>query len=319
MYHARCLLLLLLTLASGGCWVGDTPAPQLPVIEASGPGEVSETCDCLQSPPDGIASDGLQGRVYRFTEMVIQDPEALATILNSLWAADLEVNILNLFFRIVTTTPSNLGYPAQRITIEAMSGWRTPDEVLLSGAPVESFCGLPGTEVTLDLEPADECAGKCRVRTAEFGAMNFYAGDEDTPINCGPALEVRHSIPISQVEARFNFDEDCGRLIGGTLTACLEKPKAKGLCVCLRQGGTDACDTSGMVNMGDPPPNATAEEIRDYCRQCGAGMWISLGTLVDQVETPCDPPMGDLGVKISGIFSAEDITPLYSGVCGGGQ
>lgn len=301
-----------------GCWVGETPAPKLPSIEAGIGVEVSETCDCLQAPPEGVSSDGLEGRVYRFNEMVIQEPEALATILNSLWEEDLKAHILNLFFRITATSPSNLGYPAQRITIEAMSGWRTPGEVLLSDAPVESYCGLPGTEVNLDLEPADECAGKCRVRTSEYGGMNFFAGDYDTPINCGPALEVKHSIPISQVEARFNFDEDCGQLVNGTITACLEKERARKLCVCLRAGGTDACDTSGMVDMGEPPPNSTAEEIRDYCKQCGAGLWIALGTLVDQVETQCDPPMGDKGVKITGIFSAEDITGLYSGTCEGG-
>ncbi len=298
-----------------GCWVGETPTPELRALEAGVGGEtLSEICECSQESGEGGAT-GLEGRVYRFTQMVIEDPPALASTLNALWEGDLEAQILNVLFQVITAEPSQLRYPAREIQLNALSGWRTPSSILLEeGVEVQSFCGLPGTEAEISLEPADECSGDCRVRTVGHGGLNFFAGSQEEPINCAPHLAVPHAIPIVQVKARFNFDENCGRLIGGSLTACMAREEANKLCFCARGGGAAPCTMNENLDFA-PPSGDDIASLSAYCRQCGASPWIPMGNILRSVEEPCDPPLGEQGIKISGIFTAEEITDIYTGTC----
>ncbi len=325
-FHPLVSLVAGVTLA--GCWIGDTPAPELPQCEVQGQGGCEQqVCDCLQGAPEGAGETGLDGRVYRFTEMRIEEPYALAGLLNDLWENDIDKHILNVMFVIGRARPSETGYPLHDATLDAASGWRDPPELVLDeGQAVESYCVLPGTRSPMTLVPKTDCSGKCEVETQGRGELNFFAGSMDAPLNCSPDLEVPNSIPVRQVEASFVFDDDCTRIIHGRLTACLRRDEAMRICMCLRMPPDfdytcTMAESPDMPELGDEP---TATELNDYCSACGDGQWMALGGILPPPAEgtdlpPCDPPIGDAGYKVTGVFTGEDVTrmfnPVESGDC----
>lgn len=313
------LLALILTACLTGCWVGDTPAPELPEIDAGvgGGGSCNTTCDCLAGTGGNPASQtGLDGRVYRFTLMKIEEPYALAGLLNKKWSDDLRDDILNVLFLFDASQVSHTGYPARSATIRAASGWRVPGDIRLPpGVEVESYHVLSGTESTMTLVPNRECGSRCEMEIDGTGSLSFFAGSMDEPINCSPELTPQHVIPMTQLEAHFSFDEDCTHIVRGNLTACLESEAVKKICVCLGESGQ--C----KVRLLDPQPPPT-DDPNLYCARCGAQdpgtpPWASLDAVLPPPGSspdlpPCDEPIGMGGYKVTGVFEAVDITDRFS-------
>lgn len=320
---ARTLCLLMVLLGSG-CWVGDTPAPRLPVIDASvGGGATHDTCECSAGAVQSGDPTGLQGRAYRFTELRIEEPYALASLLNGLWDFDIEHHILNVLFVVETASESHTGYPFRGATLRAASGWRDPPQLWLpEGMEPDSYCILPGTSSAFGLQPSRECAGRCEISTTGQSSLAFYAGNLDDPLNCSPHLGVPHSIPISQMDARFVFNEDCSELLEGRLTACLRREDTRGICMCTRSAMSDPpwayqCVWNDPLDMDPPASDADGQALQAYCGGCGTGPWMTLGGYLRPPEEgtglpPCDPPIGMGGYKVSGVFRAVDITERFN-------
>ena len=312
-------LALLALMSSSGCWVGDTPAPRLPEIDLGSSASGCETQVCNCNPDPESDEPGLAGRVYRFTMMRIEEPYALAGLLNGLWANDIDKHIMNVMFRIESASKSQTGYPFRRVVFRAASGWRQPPQLELEGQEPESYCILPNTSSEMVLEADRQCPGRCNVETVGFGSLNFFAGSQNYPLNCAPHLEVPHAIPISQVVARFVMNEDCSEFVEGRITACLERKAAEGICMCWRMSPDweYGCEMAEPLVMAPLPEDPSLDEMRDYCLQCGTGTWIPLGASLPPPEAgsdlpPCDEPIGDGGYKVSGIFRAVEITEVFN-------
>ena len=310
------LLLVLWTGLGAGCWIGDTPAPELPVIDlGTGGGCEDNVCDCVGAPDGGTSrpGSGLDGRTYRFTSMIIEEPYLLADLLNSKWAADLQDNILNVLFQVERSDPSLTGYPVRTATIRTASGWRTPADLRLpEDTAIESFCMIRPTEEALELAPDRACTNRCQLATSTPSSLNFFAGPESRPINCAPQLPLQHAIPLTEVDARFVFNEDCTMLLQGRLSACLERAAAEKICICALDSGS--CKVQEPIDVETPYTSRT-----EFCSRCGPGAWISLSDFIDSMAAnpadpqtaqklpPCDPAKPGQGYKISGIFEAVQV------------
>ncbi|MBM4321700.1 MAG: hypothetical protein FJ125_17610 [Deltaproteobacteria bacterium] len=309
------LLILVVALAlatcPGGCWIGDTPAPELPAVDASvGGGGCDHVCDCLAKGGGGDPTQktGLDGRIYRFTMMKVEEPYLLAGILNAKWSSDLDDRILNVLFSVDSSEPSHTGYVARKVLMRAASGWRSPGQINLApGEEVESFHMLKGTCSPIELQPNRECNDRCQLATVGKAELNFFAGSLEEPINCAPELTPQHVVPLTQMKASFIFNEDCSRLLQGNLTACLLRSAAERLCMC--PGPSGSCKLI---------PTEPSDDPNLYCNRCGTGqMWFNLAAALPDLpgvnpDLPaCDPPLGDAGYKVTGIFEGEEITELF--------
>ncbi len=310
-------LALLPVLLLASCWVGDTPAPELPSIDLGHSESVPQVCDCLAAEPDRSA--GLLGRAYRFTDMHIEEPYALAQLLNGIWAHDMDRDILNVLFSVQQALPSETGYPFREMSIVAASGWRSPEQLWLDeGQEAEEYCLQKSTESSMVMEPERECGGTCQVTTRGAGSINFYAGSQAQPLNCAPDLAVPHAIPITQLEARFYLDETCSTLVEGRMSACLERYAVERICMCNRDRTTTPpyrydCVMNDPLELEPLPESPTPAAMTEYCGGCGTGPWFSLGAFLPQPAEgtglpPCDPPIGDAGYKVSGVFTATEVT-----------
>ncbi len=227
-----CLAVVALTLAAGCSFdIDESPnllpeprmvEPDVAPVSDTGPtdGDAGEPDACV---PDESACDCLQvGDWYRFTTLAPSslggdERHPLVLTLRNLWARDIERYELNVIFVITALDGDN-------ISLRVMNAARGE---LGTG----EICRLPETAVDLDFvrDPCD----RCRVRMERPQRINIYAGTPEIPRNCAPRLDVRHAIPVTNIQLQARISPDCSTLEEGfAQNAGIPEPALPEICTC---------------------------------------------------------------------------------------
>ncbi len=140
--------------------------------------------------------------------------------LNTIWAADIAMKQLNIFFEIAEADESG-------VVVRAVNAARLD-------ADTEDWCVMP--ETTREL--VFELGGRALTMTEEAG-VNIYAGSESIPKICAQGVNPRHTIPIRETLLAARFSADCGRILEGhTTQAVIYGEDLRRVCSCLVPGLT---------------------------------------------------------------------------------
>ena len=296
------LFLLFSSLLAPGCTtVEEPPCPKITIPDTVG--DCSNLCDC--------ADQDMQGRVFRVTRLEIDEPEEFASLLNDMWAMDIEANTLNILFVVDDFEPNSVS-SFNTISFSAGPAWRSPKEPLVmppaEGDPpesmVDSYCLLQGLTVQANVKQYH--GYQCVFKTIEDTKLHFHSGPKEKPLVCAPATEPQNSINIDNLKMRFGFNQDCTETRSGYIEGCITIANANDICMCLIPG---TCGTP--QNEGHDP-----DDLQAYCLdQCGTS-WLSFGRTIDAFNlTPkCITTDGQQGYRIQGFIDAVDVTNKFNPV-----
>ena len=145
-------LIITAVLLALGCVEVEAPTPpeySLPDATTSG----SQFCECT--------ADDLTTLTLRINRFEIDEPEALAMVLNTMWGAEIRSNIMNVLFRMDAAEEGTLT-AFDSITMSAGPAWRDPptpaqlapeDPEAPTGSVVDSYCMLEGLDQEIALKP----------------------------------------------------------------------------------------------------------------------------------------------------------------------
>ena len=295
-------------LASGCYTVEEPPCP--PIVIPENTGECSTLCKCDY--------DSFGGSPFRLTRLEIDEPEELATLLNTIWNTDILRNVVNVLF-VVTDFEEGTAAAFNRITFKVGPGWRSPHEELsippADGDPsesmVDSYCMLEGYDVDMSVKPYH--VHQCVFKTEEAGALYFHTGPLDNPIVCAPELEPPNSIPIQNLKVRLALNENCDGFTDGHLEGCIAVDEANKICMCLTTG---QCPME-HVDMGD----YESDDLAAYCKDKCGFKWISLGQSMAAfgLVPTCLTLDGREGYRVQGFIDGHSVpdyfNPIQSADC----
>ncbi|MFH1532720.1 MAG: hypothetical protein ABIK09_18510 [Pseudomonadota bacterium] len=292
------------TLFTLGCVEVEAPTPPeytLPDVVGSG----TQFCECT-------AAD-LTGRVLRINRFEIDEPEALATVLNTMWSGEIRNNIMNVLFRMDAAEKGTLT-AFKSITMAAGPAWRDPpipaqlppEEDAPTASAVDSYCMLDGLDQEIALKPYH--GYQCQYKNPQPASLVFHLGGRDDPLMCAPLLEPANATPLMDLKVRFGFNEDCTGITDGFLEGCIAVDDAERMCVCTNAG---TCAWAG-----DPGAAHTPEDLPGYCKAaCGVG-WASFGGIIKSVGIvpTCLTLDGREGIRLQAFFDAVDVSDKYNPV-----
>ena len=299
------LLIGAIALATFGCVEVEAPTTPdftCPDVSISG----NESCQC--------SAEDLVKLTLRINHFEIDEPVALATVLNSVWGGEIRNNILNVLFRM-DAAEEGLTTAFKSITMVAGPGWRDPptpaqlppeDETAATHSAVDSYCMMEGLDRELQLKPYQDY--QCQYRNPEPVDLLFHLGAKSDPLMCAPLLEPANATPLKDLKVRFGFNEDCTGINNGFLEGCIAVEDAARMCICTNAG---TC-----AYKGDLTAKHTPDDLPGYCgAACGPG-WTSFGGLINAVEiaSTCITTDGREGIRLQAFFDAVDVSHKYNPV-----
>ncbi len=309
-------VLVAMGVAGPGCvQVTEPEAPTIEIPENSG--GCDKYCEC-------DAAD-VTGRAYRVTSLQIDEPEAFATILNEMWAGDINNNVLNVIFNVEQAVAGTTGSAFNSLKITAGPSWRVPKEPWTNPAPdgnppesiIDSYCQLKGMAIPLELKPYRNL--QCTFKSTEMSSLYFHSGPKDMPFICAPQNEVANNIPIKNLKIRATFNRDCTEIADGYLEGCIAVDAADNICMC--PGGAGVCDREPPVGSDasvyeEAVAAAQPKTLGDYCHTVCGAKWISFGALIHsfKLEPTCLTVDGIEGYRVQGFFTATAIPGQFNPV-----
>lgn len=302
----------LLCLASITISCVEVTEPPCPVAE------VTQTCS--ESSLECHNCKDMVGRVYRITRMVIDEPDAFAQLLNTMWESDINNNILNVLIRVDNVKPG-ISAAFDSIDITAGPAWRVPKMPYMVPAdpgqpmhePITSYCFLKG--LSFQMKVVDFRGYQCMLINKEPQQLFFHSGPKDAPLICAPANSPPNNIPISSLKIRFGFNDDCTKIKEAYLEGCITLDAADRICMC--PGLPGACARKESPSFTFDP-----NDLIGYCHNACGDDWISFGGLLRAAELKptCITPEGVDGYRVQGYFDAEVIpsakfNPISSDDC----
>jgi len=271
-------------------------APDITIEQTGGSG--TGTCEC-----DATA---LGERVFRFTRLEIDEPEALASTLNSMWAGELAGNSLNVLFHVLEAE-AGTGVAFESIRLAAGPGWHSPTTTApLTDEEIDSYCLLPDMEVEIEMEPYH--GYQCVFKSAQSTSLLFHLGPQTEPMVCSPLLDAPNTTPIKDLKVRFGFNEDCTAIEDGFLDGCILEAEAQRICMCLIAG---TCPTPEAPETPFDP-----DDLSGYCGDACGGGWISFGSIIKSfgLRQSCVDADGRQGFRLQAFFDAEDVGARFNPV-----
>jgi len=289
-------------LLAPGCVDVEAPTPpEYSLPDASGSG--NQFCQCT--------ADDLVSRTLRVSRFEIDEPEALASVLNTMWSAEIRGNIMNVLFRMDAAEEGTLT-AFDSITMAAGPGWRDPptpaqlppEEGAASASAVDSYCMLEGLDQVIKLEPYH--GYQCQYKNPEPASLFFHVGARSDPLMCAPLLEPANATPLKDLKIRFGFNEDCTGITDGFLEGCIAVEDAARMCVCTEAG---SCEYAGDLAAAHTP-----DDLPGYCKAACGGGWASFGGLVTAVgiSPTCLTLDGREGIRLQAFFDAVDVSDKYN-------
>ena len=302
---------LAVALGTATCTIEEPPCPKIEIPNQTG--ECSKFCDCTDQK--------MVDRVFRFTQLEIDEPAKLAELLNQTWSDDLDDNTLNVLFKIKEVERNDIG-SFEVIKFWGGPGWRSPKEPLKlppdEGQPspsvIDSYCLLDGYEVNVDVERYH--GNQCEFKTSALTTLFFHSGPASNPLVCAPLVEPQNSIPITNLNIRFGMNRDCSSMINGVIEGCITQSDANKICMWL--GNYD--DATITRNATDEElgqyadPDHPKFNLSKYCTDGCGGMWLSFGSSVEMYRlTPtCINEKGEQGYRIQGFVAATEVTDKFN-------
>ena len=284
--------------------VEEPPCPSVELPESQGGNDRYCQCD-----PAAIT-----GRVFRFTRLEIDEPDAFASILNTMWQGDIENNILNVLVRVDKAIPGSTT-AFDSLTLTAGPGWRDPKQPwelhAASGDPpasvVKTYCLLKGLSIPLTLLPYH--GEQCVFKNAEDASLYFHSGPRDWPMTCAPDNNPPNNIPVSNLKLRLSFNRDCTEVRDSFLEGCITQEAADHICMCTKAPGT-------CPRQSKPGYAFDQKDLVAYCHDACGQDFISFGGLVRSFGLPpsCLTPEGKPGYAVQGFFDAVAITDQFNPV-----
>jgi hypothetical protein len=279
-----------------------TPEYTLPDATAAG----SQYCECS-------AAD-LTTLTLRINRFEIDEPEALATVLNTMWSGEIRNNIMNVLFRIDAAEEGTLT-AFDSITMAAGPAWRDPptpaqlppeDPDAPTASAVDSYCMLEGLDQEIALEPYH--GYQCQYKNPDPTSLVFHLGGRDNPLMCAPLLEPANTTPLKNLKIRFGFNADCTGITDGFLEGCIAVEDAERMCVCTVAG---TCTASGDTGAAHTP-----DDLPGYCKAACGGGWASFGGIIKSVgiAPTCITQDGRDGIRLQAFFDAVDVSDRYNPV-----
>ncbi len=287
--------------------------------------EPGASCNC--------SVDKISGRVFRFTEMKVIEPESIRSSLDDLWRWEISKYLLNVLFVVEDASKSDAdsgGFSDLRFTVgpgwRKSNGERDLDDLFVVGTidedEIDNYC-LLDEKLNVDVQMSSIDAGECNFVNNESKALYFHIGNKSNPLMCAPLLEPRNTTPLHNLQVLFHLNEDCSKLVDGYLDGCLPQESVNKICMC---GTTGLCTRDGNEDE-EPFPEANDDgefettDLRDYCTntcgvyndETGQG-WTSYRALMDTFsnEPSCIAENGQPGYRLRASFTAEDISKKYS-------
>lgn len=279
-------------------------APEYTLPDATGTG--SQFCECS-------AAD-LTTLTLRINRFEIDEPEALATVLNTMWSGEIRNNIMNVLFRMDAAEEGTLT-AFDSITMAAGPAWRDPptpaqlapeDPDAPTDSAVDSYCMLEGLDQEIALEPYH--GYQCQYKNPDPASLVFHLGGRDNPLMCAPLLEPANTTPLKDLKVRFGFNEDCTGIKDGFLEGCIAVEDADRMCVCTVAG---TC-----TYAGDAAAEHTPDDLPGYCKSACGGGWASFGGIIKSVgiAATCNTLDGREGIRLQAFFDAVDVSDKYNPV-----
>ncbi len=276
-----------------GCTVEEPPCP--PVTIPQSESTCTSYCQC--------PANELKGKAFRMTHIEIDEPDALAKQLNTMWKQDIGNNVINVLFEI-TDLKAGAAAAFEFLEIKGGPGWRSPRDPLVypPGAGqatedvVDRYYLMPGFSTNFRMEQyhGNQCVFKSVAETSLF----FHTGPLDNPALCAPEITPANNIPMKNLKFRFGFNPDCTAIDNGYLEGCMTQADADRICTCPITG---SCTIQPVSSS-------------NYCAsQCGGG-WLPFGQMIAAMKLPrtCVTLDGEIGYRIQGFFKAVRLDGKYS-------
>jgi hypothetical protein len=262
------------------------PAPPDIEFDTNGGSCYTGACSC---PVESMAN-----RAYRFTKLSVDEPEAMASDLDSQWENELANYLLNVIFVVKNATLEPGAETAfSSLSLTAGSGWRYPGQPYFAGDPSEPdyftpdyYC-LIDENLNVDVDVNPDGTAQCKFKNVMPTNLAFHLGSKIDPLMCAPLLTPADSTPIKDLTFSFGFNENCTSIVDGYMEGCLPQDEVNKICLCLQAG---TC-TRNNPNPGAVFPNAPTDPnepfpsgvLGGYCSEaCGAnGGWSSFRALID--------------------------------------
>jgi membrane-associated phospholipid phosphatase len=305
-------VILAVGLLAGCVYVQEPAAPEVVVnVTGGGGGNTCSNCD----------ADAMKGRVYRLTQLEIDEPEAFASILNLIWQSDIRNNILNVLVVVDEVVAGRAGNAFDKVSVTLGPGWRRPKMPYVlpaqDGSPafdmVDDYCLLQDLSLKTDLMAYHGTL--CQLKSANPTSLYFHSGPRDGPLICAPDNGPPNNIPISNMSIRVAFNDDCTELVDGFLLGCITMEAADRICMCM--GAPGACSM-------DPRPGSVYEPgvLDEACHSACSPDWLSFGNIIRSFELApgCLTPDGTSGYFVQAFFSGvlippEKFNPVSSNDC----
>ena len=166
----------------------------------------------------------------------------LNTLSNTLWAADIEKQELNILIEVLAVTAADVTF---RISNGASAG--------------DAFCVLPEPKAEMTQPITDEGLG-----TSTSASLAVYAGGAESPKNCNPK-NPPHAIPVVDVVVvKAGCDADQQK-ISGNLTGLIERRALEFGCACL---ALDPKATADEFCGKLQPINTDEVDPANPCKSC---------------------------------------------------
>ena len=196
-----------------------------------------------------------------------------ANVLEDTWGSDIENFKLNIVLEVLARDDaggtaemaivSGVGPAAADLCAESSSASASIDvtyDAALSALELvpgdDDLCSQPASDPTAD------AGGTYEMQLSPEDIVYIYAQDDDgTEFNCTPD-STPNAVPIRAIRAEVTANA-AGDRLAGTLTGCLTRVEAAGLCSCLGScagEGPDDVETEGEC-AGCPRGGATLEDL----------------------------------------------------------
>jgi hypothetical protein len=300
--------------------VSEPPCPTAEVPETSAENSL-ECYHCLKAD--------MEGRIFRLTRMVIDEPDAFAALLNEMWKGDINNNILNVIIRVdsmlpgyTTPEPGEGDMAFKWVTITVGPAWRIPKFPYISPAesgqpmdtPITSYCHLK--DLSFQMKLVDFRGYQCMVENKEPQALYFHSGPKDAPLICAPENSPANNIPVTSLKIRTSFNDDCTEIHEAYLEGCITVDAADRICMCPGAAGT-------CPRFENPTYTFDGNDLDGYCKSACGEDWISFGALLKaapDLKPTCITEDGSIGYRVQGYFDAttlpkEKFNPVSSDDC----
>ena len=159
------------------------------------------------------------GAWYRFTALELESldggPHPVISVLNNLWARDVDDHVLNVLFEVRSVE-------GDQITMGAMNAaWVSEAD--------DDYCLMPETAIEFIFTQS-----QCSISNSDAAGINIYAGSKEIAKNCSPEGEATNAIPVRDVLLGADFSADCSQLLSGSVrSAAIKRSALEGTCSCL--------------------------------------------------------------------------------------